>query len=115
MKFRVKPSTFLIFVLVGAVVFNIELYNHMQQYAVDSDYSQIETLITQVKANEIQATQERYLRALEHKKLAFESTDTIIIGYEYIFKVIVVFNLLCIASLCGYNWWFMRKQKLENS
>lgn len=114
MKIRNKIVN-LMLVFTGIAFFNFNLYTNIQERSYDSDYSKMDALISQVKEGKIKVTQERYLRALEGKKLAFQSTDTIINGYEYIFRIIIGINLACIAFLCVYNCWPTRNKKLEIS
>jgi hypothetical protein len=115
MKFRVQPTTVLLFILFGAVVFNYELYTRMDQISGDFDYTNWNIQLEQAKSSEIEVNQDKYIKSLEHRKLAFETVDSMYAAYQYLFRVIVIFNVTLITFLCAYASWFIFKLKKLDS
>ena len=63
------------FILFGAVVFNYELYTRMDQISGDFDYMNWNIQLEQAKSSEVEVNQDKYIKSLEHRKLAFETVD----------------------------------------
>jgi len=109
MKFRVQPTTVLLLTLFVAVVFNYKLYAHMDQIYGDPNYTKWNVQLAEAKHKEVVVSQDKYIESLEHRKLAFETVDSMYAAYQYLFMVIVIFNLALITLLCAYASWFIFK------
>jgi hypothetical protein len=96
-------------------VFNAGAYLIIQKYFIEPSYSKMDTYISQVRDDKVEITKEKYLIVLEQKKSVYESTDSIIIGYEYIIKALIAVNLFCIVGLCLTWWRDLSKVQYENS
>lgn len=115
MDFKIDRRVFLVFVFCAVAVFNAAVYSILQPYFIEPDYSQMDSYMSQVRDSKIEITKEKYLTALEQKKVVFESTDSIIVGYQYILKILVAVNLICVAVLCLTWWRDLGKTLNENS
>ena len=81
----------------------------------DFDYTNWNIQLVQAKSNEVEVSQDRYIKSLEHRKLAFETVDSMYAAYQYLFRVIVIFNVTLITFLCAYASWFIFKLKKIDS